>query len=80
MIRDILLLQKREIEEKLKEKFVERDIDYSKFKNNLIKVITGPRRAGKSHFLVFTFSKQQEILDMRILMMRCFAMLEITMK
>jgi len=48
MIRDILLVQKREIEEKLKAKYVERDVDKGKFGNRMIKVITGPRRAGKS--------------------------------
>lgn len=48
MIRDILLIQKRELEKKLAEKFIERQVDYSLFNNDLIKVIIGPRRAGKS--------------------------------
>lgn len=52
MIRDILLLQKRELEKKLEEKYVERKLDYHKFNNDLIKIIIGPRRAGKS-FLGF---------------------------
>ncbi len=53
MIRDILLLQKRELENRAREKFVVRDTDYEKpLKNDLIKVIIGPRRAGKS-FLGF---------------------------
>jgi uncharacterized protein len=53
MIRDTLLLQKRELENRAKERFVERDIDYEKpLQNDLIKVIIGPRRAGKS-FLGF---------------------------
>lgn len=53
MIRDILLLQKRELENRGREKFVERDTDYEKpLQNDLIKVIIGPRRAGKS-FLGF---------------------------
>jgi len=53
MIRDILLLQKRELENRAKERFVERDTDYEKpLQNDLIKVIIGPRRAGKS-FLGF---------------------------
>ncbi|HOK56345.1 MAG TPA: ATP-binding protein [bacterium] len=49
-IKDILLLQKREIERKFEERFIERDIDKRKFENDLIKVIIGPRRAGKSFF------------------------------
>ncbi|MBN1445742.1 MAG: ATP-binding protein [Candidatus Omnitrophica bacterium] len=53
MIRDILLLQKRELEKRGTEKFVERDIDFNRFlANDLVKVIIGPRRAGKS-FLGF---------------------------
>ncbi len=53
MVRDILLLQKRELENRAEEKFVERDTDYEKpLQNDLIKVIIGPRRAGKS-FLGF---------------------------
>jgi hypothetical protein len=38
VIRDIILAQKREIENKLREKFVEREIDYKKFDNDLIKI------------------------------------------
>jgi hypothetical protein len=57
-IKDILLLQKREIEAKLKEKYIERKADIGKFDNNLIKVITGPRRAGKSFFAVHFLNKQ----------------------
>ncbi len=53
MIRDILLLQKRELEKRGREKFVERNIDFNRFlANDLVKVIIGPRRAGKS-FLGF---------------------------
>ncbi len=51
MIRDILLMQKRELEKRRDEPFIERDA-LGRLKNmlshNLIKVITGPRRAGKS--------------------------------
>ncbi len=56
MIRDILLIQKRELEQRLKEKYVER-YNLKKFDNNLIKVIIGPRRAGKSFSAVHTLSK-----------------------
>ncbi|MCX7725934.1 MAG: ATP-binding protein, partial [Chitinispirillaceae bacterium] len=48
MIKDILLTQKRELEEKFKEKYIERIFDEKRLKNDLIKVIIGPRRAGKS--------------------------------
>ena len=52
MIRDILLIQQRELQKKLKETFIEREVDYKKFKNKMIKIIIGPRRSGKS-FLGF---------------------------
>ncbi|MCX8081950.1 MAG: ATP-binding protein [bacterium] len=55
MIKDTLILQKREIEKRKCERFIERD-EVQRLKgllaNDLIKVITGPRRAGKS-FLGF---------------------------
>ena len=57
MIRDILLLQKRELERKLEEKYIDRGIDQKKFNNDLIKVITGPRRAGKSFFVIHILNK-----------------------
>jgi predicted AAA+ superfamily ATPase len=57
MIRDILLLQKRELETKLKEKYTERTTDVRKFNNNLVKVIMGPRRAGKSFFAMHVLNK-----------------------
>ena len=57
MIRDILLMQKRELETRLEEKCTERDISLKGIDNNLIKVITGPRRAGKSFFAIHTLKK-----------------------
>lgn len=48
-IQDILLLQKREVEAQTKEPYITRDTTLN-LKNNLIKVIVGPRRAGKSFF------------------------------
>jgi len=57
MIRDILLIQKRELEAKLKERYVERDVNLKKIDNDMIKVIIGPRRAGKSFFAVHLLSK-----------------------
>jgi len=58
MIKDILLLQKRELDSKLKELYLERLADTSKLKSPLIKVIIGPRRAGKSFFALHFLSKQ----------------------
>ncbi len=50
MIRDVLLLQRREIEQRLQEPYVERDFAMSRASHDLVKVILGPRRAGKSFF------------------------------
>ncbi len=50
MFRDVMLLQKREIEQQLQERYIEREIDPRKFSGDLINVIMGPRRAGKSFF------------------------------
>jgi predicted AAA+ superfamily ATPase len=57
MIRDILLIQKRELENKSGEVFIERIVDYKKFNNDLIKIITGPRRAGKSFLGIHVLNK-----------------------
>lgn len=56
MIRDVLLIQKREIEKRLKEMYVDRNVDL-KINNNMIKIVTGPRRAGKSFFAVHMLDK-----------------------
>ena len=56
-IKEILTLQKREIEIKLKERYIERNQDL-KLTNDLIKVIVGPRRAGKSFFAIHFLNKQ----------------------
>lgn len=55
-IRDILILQKREIELRLSEKYVERKTNMN-LDNNLIKVIIGPRRAGKSFYSIHALNK-----------------------
>jgi len=57
VLRDVVLLQKRELEKSLKEKYVERNADLKKFGNSLIKVIIGPRRAGKSFFAIHVLNK-----------------------
>ena len=52
MINDIILLQKRELDARLQEAYVERTatIDMASLESPLVKVIIGPRRAGKSFF------------------------------
>ena len=57
MVRDVLLIQKRELESRFKEKYVERDIDLRRINNNLINVIIGPRRSGKSFFAIHVLNK-----------------------
>jgi hypothetical protein len=53
MLKDIVLVQKRELEERLRETYVERRMSVSwDLGDDLIKVITGPRRAGKSFYAV----------------------------
>jgi predicted AAA+ superfamily ATPase len=55
-IREILILQKRELETRLNERYVERKTTI-KLDNNLIKVIIGPRRAGKSFYAIHFLNK-----------------------
>ena len=58
MLRDIVLVQKRELENRLREKYIERDIPlFRDIENDLIKVITGPRRAGKSFYAIHLLQK-----------------------
>ena len=53
MVRDIILIQKREFENSLKERYVERKVQKPpNLQNDLIQVITGPRRSGKSFYAV----------------------------
>jgi len=58
MIKDILIMQKQELDIKLKELYIQRKADYKKLDNPLIKVIVGPRRAGKSFFAFHFLNKQ----------------------
>ena len=58
MIKDILLLQKRELDSKLKEEYIERKGIKLDLNNQLIKVIIGPRRAGKSFFSLHFLKKK----------------------
>jgi uncharacterized protein len=51
MLRDIVLLQKRELENRLQETYVERKMPLPwDLGTGLINLITGPRRAGKSFY------------------------------
>jgi predicted AAA+ superfamily ATPase len=49
-VRDVLTLQKMELEKRLHERYVERDTRLTKANDNLVRVVIGPRRAGKSFF------------------------------
>jgi len=57
MIKDILILQKRELAKKLKELYIPREVKFKELKSDLIKVVIGPRRAGKSSFSIHCLSK-----------------------
>ena len=59
-VRDVLLVQKRELEARLKEKYVERDASLRSLDSGIINVIIGPRRAGKSFFAERELSKLGE--------------------
>jgi len=50
MIRDIILKQKAELEQKLREKYINRETTIQLKTSGLINVIIGPRRSGKSFF------------------------------
>ncbi len=54
MLRDVVLSQKAELERTIREAYVERAIEPFSLEHNLIKVVMGPRRAGKSFFVVHT--------------------------
>ena len=50
MIRGILLTQQRELVQRLQKRYVERELDLKYPSHDLIRVVLGPRRAGKSFF------------------------------
>jgi uncharacterized protein len=56
MLRDVILSQKAELERVLSEDYIERDVEPFSLENNLVKVVMGPRRAGKSTFCVHTLN------------------------
>ncbi|MBI4209987.1 MAG: ATP-binding protein [Candidatus Diapherotrites archaeon] len=57
MLSDVLVLQKRELEARLAERFIERDAKLRNAASDTIKVIIGPRRAGKSFFAIHELRK-----------------------
>ena len=58
MLKGIIITQKSELERTLTENYIERDFEPFTLENNLIKVVMGPRRAGKSFFCLHTLSRQ----------------------
>ncbi|MBS3136521.1 ATP-binding protein [Candidatus Woesearchaeota archaeon] len=52
MIRDILLGQKRELDAQKGQLYIKRESEIKSLQKNIIKVVTGPRRAGKSFFIM----------------------------
>lgn len=57
MLRDTVLNQKAELEKTLKEPYIQRDVEPFSTEHNLVKVVTGPRRAGKSFFVLHTLGQ-----------------------
>src|SRR3989344_313359 len=57
MLRDTILVQKAELERTFNEPYVEREAKPFSLAHDLIKVIIGPRRAGKSFFVAHTLRK-----------------------
>ena len=60
MIKDTLIIQKRELNNKLKETYIKRDVIKKGVDSDLVKVIIGPRRAGKSSFAVHLLPKNKK--------------------
>ncbi len=58
MLKEIIASQKAELEKSFEESYVEREAPPFSIEHNLIKVIIGPRRAGKSFFAVHSLKKQ----------------------
>ncbi len=58
MIKEILIAQKQELEKRLKEIYIERTANLKKLEAPLIKVVIGPRRAGKSFFALNFLNKK----------------------
>jgi len=48
MLKDVVISQRRDLDEKMRQRYIERHLGVSLGDNDLIKVILGPRRCGKS--------------------------------
>lgn len=57
-LKDMLMVQKREIEARRKEQYIERGQALKGIEKNVINVIMGPRRAGKSTFAMHELLKE----------------------
>jgi hypothetical protein len=58
-IKDAILNQKNELERFSDKLFVERDVQLPDLTTDMIKVITGPRRSGKSYFAIHALQKEK---------------------
>src|SRR3989338_62978 len=56
-VKDRLLLQKKEIEERRKESYLEREQTLKDVEKRIIQVVLGPRRSGKSTFVLHELLK-----------------------
>lgn len=54
MLKDVIMGQQAELENAFREEYVEREVNGLQLEHNLIKVVMGPRRAGKSFFVLHT--------------------------
>ena len=57
-IRDVLLLQREELQSKINSRYIKRNLIFDATTNDMIKVIVGPRRAGKSFFAIRALSSK----------------------
>lgn len=57
MIKETIFRQKNELQNTLSEKYIKRNVDIPNLHNNIIKVIIGPRRSGKSFFAIHTLKE-----------------------
>ena len=60
MVKDVIILQKRELNSILKEPYIEREAIKLDLSNFLIKIVIGPRRAGKSFFSLHMLNKKNK--------------------
>ncbi len=60
MLRDTLILQKRELAKRLAEKYVQREAKLKQTDSSLVKVVIGPRRVGKSFFAIHQLSNPRD--------------------